>query len=193
MRSQQRRRAARRVRRRRRSRTDGSARSVAAQTARVARAPGLLRFGADRSRRRRRSWPASPSCCPATSGDADGPVSGTVFKVERGPAGEKIAYVRMFSGTVRIRDRLTATDKVTAISVFDERRGRARRVGGGRPDREGLGPRRRPDRRRDRRPAARTPSTTSRRRRWRPSSPRAATRTAAASGSRSPSWPSRTR
>ena len=36
----------------------------------------------------------------------DGPVSGTVFKVERGPAGEKIAYVRMFSGTVRVRDRL---------------------------------------------------------------------------------------
>ena len=43
---------------------------------------------------------------PATEGDADGPVSGTVFKVERGPAGNKIAYVRMFSGTVRIRDRL---------------------------------------------------------------------------------------
>ena len=56
---------------------------------------------------------------PATFGDADGPVSGTVFKVERGPAGEKIAYVRMFSGTVRIRDR-HGEDKVTAISVFDE-------------------------------------------------------------------------
>ncbi len=38
---------------------------------------------------------------PATEGDADGPVSGTVFKVERGLAGEKIAYVRMFSGTIR--------------------------------------------------------------------------------------------
>ena len=43
---------------------------------------------------------------PASEGDADGPVSGTVFKVERGPAGEKIAYVRMFSGSVRVRDRL---------------------------------------------------------------------------------------
>ena len=43
---------------------------------------------------------------PAADGDADGPVSGTVFKVERGPAGEKIAYVRLFSGTVRTRDRL---------------------------------------------------------------------------------------
>ena len=50
-------------------------------------------------------------------------VSGTVFKVERGPAGEKIAYVRMFSGTVRTRDRLRFGGdderKVTAISVFD--------------------------------------------------------------------------
>ncbi|WP_406383713.1 hypothetical protein [Streptomyces sp. NBC_01618] len=43
---------------------------------------------------------------PASSGDAEGPVSGTVFKVERGPGGEKIAYVRMFSGTVRVRDRV---------------------------------------------------------------------------------------
>ena len=60
---------------------------------------------------------------PAAEGDVDGPVSGTVFKVERGAAGEKIAYVRMFSGTVRTRDRLQLSDgnerKVTSISVFD--------------------------------------------------------------------------
>jgi ribosomal protection tetracycline resistance protein len=60
---------------------------------------------------------------PAAGGDADGPVSGTVFKVERGPAGEKIAYVRMFSGTLRLRDRLRFgrgnEGKVTAISVFE--------------------------------------------------------------------------
>ncbi|MFG1876465.1 GTP-binding protein [Sphaerisporangium sp. NPDC049003] len=60
---------------------------------------------------------------PAAEGDAGGPVSGTVFKVERGPAGEKIAYVRMFSGTIRVRDRLRFRQdeegKVTAISVFD--------------------------------------------------------------------------
>ncbi|WP_328862567.1 translation factor GTPase family protein [Streptomyces sp. NBC_00306] len=60
---------------------------------------------------------------PAGEGDRDGPVSGTVFKVERGPAGEKIAYVRMLSGTVRTRDRLPvrsdAEGKVTAIQVFD--------------------------------------------------------------------------
>jgi len=60
---------------------------------------------------------------PAAAGEVDGPVSGAVFKVERGPAGEKIAYVRMFSGTVRTRDRLrfrrNDEGKVTAISVFD--------------------------------------------------------------------------
>jgi len=60
---------------------------------------------------------------PAAEGDADGPVSGTVFKIERDPAGDKIAYVRMFSGTVRIRDLVRLGDdlegKVTAISVFD--------------------------------------------------------------------------
>ncbi len=60
---------------------------------------------------------------PAVEGDVDGPVSGTVFKIERGPSGEKIAYVRMFSGSVRVRDRLRfgkdGEGKVTAISVFD--------------------------------------------------------------------------
>jgi ribosomal protection tetracycline resistance protein len=60
---------------------------------------------------------------PAATGDADGPVSGTVFKIERGTGGEKIAYVRVFSGTVRTRDRLRFgrgdEDKVTAIGVFE--------------------------------------------------------------------------
>ncbi|MEY2452547.1 MAG: ribosomal protection tetracycline resistance protein [Acidimicrobiaceae bacterium] len=56
---------------------------------------------------------------PAVEGDADGPVSGVVFKVDRGPSGERIAYVRMFSGTVQVRDRLDGDRKVTAIRVFD--------------------------------------------------------------------------
>ncbi|MGW5656714.1 GTP-binding protein [Streptomyces humi] len=43
---------------------------------------------------------------PAAGGDPAGPVSGTVFKVERGPAGEQIAYARIFSGTLRVRDRI---------------------------------------------------------------------------------------
>ncbi|MFF4504422.1 GTP-binding protein [Streptomyces sp. NPDC001401] len=65
---------------------------------------------------------------PPADGDPDGPLSGTVFKVERGPAGEKVAYARLFSGTLRIRDRIPFGEvrtegrkegRVTAISVFD--------------------------------------------------------------------------
>jgi ribosomal protection tetracycline resistance protein len=60
---------------------------------------------------------------PNAQGDAEGPVSGAVFKVERGPSGERIAFVRMFGGTLRPRDRLHLRGdedrKVTAISVFD--------------------------------------------------------------------------
>jgi ribosomal protection tetracycline resistance protein len=60
---------------------------------------------------------------PAAGGDVDGPVSGVVFKVERAPAGEKIAYVRMFSGTVRVRDLLRfdrdEEGKVTGVCVFE--------------------------------------------------------------------------
>jgi ribosomal protection tetracycline resistance protein len=61
---------------------------------------------------------------PAAGGDREGEVSGTIFKIERGSAGEKIAYVRMFDGTLRTRDRVESgrkggKAKVTAISVFD--------------------------------------------------------------------------
>jgi ribosomal protection tetracycline resistance protein len=57
-----------------------------------------------------------------TAGDCDqaGPPSGTVFKVERGPAGERIGYVRMFRGTLAVRDKLRDPDRtVTGISVFE--------------------------------------------------------------------------
>ncbi|MER6385592.1 GTP-binding protein [Streptomyces sp. NPDC001127] len=43
---------------------------------------------------------------PTAAGDPAGPLSATVFKVERGPAGEKVAYARIFSGTLRVRDRV---------------------------------------------------------------------------------------
>jgi ribosomal protection tetracycline resistance protein len=78
---------------------------------------------------------------PRAAGAADGPVAGTVFKVERGAAGEKVAYVRMLSGTVRARERVRfgsagpgpaaeggqispaagggQISKVTSIGVFD--------------------------------------------------------------------------
>jgi ribosomal protection tetracycline resistance protein len=59
---------------------------------------------------------------PAGRGDPGGPASGLVFKVERGPAGEKIAFVRMFAGTVRVRDRVPFgaghEGKVTGLQVF---------------------------------------------------------------------------
>ncbi len=56
---------------------------------------------------------------PPAAGDPTGPLSGTVFKVDRGPAGDKIAYARLFSGTLHVRDRPTAdpAQKVTAIDV----------------------------------------------------------------------------
>jgi ribosomal protection tetracycline resistance protein len=64
---------------------------------------------------------------PAAAGDDRGPVSGRVFKVDRGLAGDKVAYARVFSGSIRVRDRVpfwhgdggdAGDGKVTAISVF---------------------------------------------------------------------------
>jgi ribosomal protection tetracycline resistance protein len=69
---------------------------------------------------------------PVADGDAGRPVSGRVFKIERGSAGERTAYARMFSGTITVRDRVrfgqsqsrsqsqsrAHEGKVTAISVF---------------------------------------------------------------------------
>jgi ribosomal protection tetracycline resistance protein len=64
-----------------------------------------------------------PELLPPSAGDPDGRVSGAVFKIERGAGGEKIAYVRMFSGSIHTRDRLSfghgREGKVTAISVFE--------------------------------------------------------------------------
>lgn len=58
---------------------------------------------------------------PAAASNSDGPTSGSIFKIERGTAGEKVAYVRVSSGAIRIRDPLNdGRDKVTAISVFDD-------------------------------------------------------------------------
>ena len=65
---------------------------------------------------------------PAAAGDAEGSVSASVFKVERGATGEKVAYARLFSGTINVRDRVQfrrdgsdgdEEGKVTAIGRFD--------------------------------------------------------------------------
>lgn len=45
--------------------------------------------------------------------------SGTIFKIERGSRGEKIAYLRVFSGTIKARERLEF-GKVTALQVFKQ-------------------------------------------------------------------------
>ena len=60
---------------------------------------------------------------PLAPGDPAGALDATVFKIERGPSGEKVAYVRMRSGTLRTRDRVPFGDghdaRVTALAVFE--------------------------------------------------------------------------
>ncbi len=60
---------------------------------------------------------------PPARGEPHGPARGSVFKVERGPAGERLAYVRMFGGTLHVRDKVGEA-KVTGISVAGEPRDR---------------------------------------------------------------------
>ncbi len=60
---------------------------------------------------------------PVAARDDDAAAAGAVFKVERNPRGEKVAYVRMFSGAVHVRERLHLGEDregtVTALSVFE--------------------------------------------------------------------------
>ena len=60
---------------------------------------------------------------PVANTDTDRPVAGTVFKIERGQAKEKIAYVRLFAGTLQVRDRLpfgkNQEGRITAMSIFE--------------------------------------------------------------------------
>jgi ribosomal protection tetracycline resistance protein len=63
---------------------------------------------------------------PASAGLADEPAAGRVFKIERGSAGEKIAYVRMLAGSIGTRQSLALapdrSGKVTAIKTFEQGR-----------------------------------------------------------------------
>jgi ribosomal protection tetracycline resistance protein len=61
---------------------------------------------------------ALPRLLPGKSNSANA-TSGTIFKIERGPRGEKIAYLRLFSGTIKAREKL-AYGKVTALQVFKQ-------------------------------------------------------------------------
>jgi ribosomal protection tetracycline resistance protein len=56
---------------------------------------------------------------PPASGDPDWPLSASVFKIERGRSGERIAYARVFEGTLRVRERF-GDQKLTALSVFED-------------------------------------------------------------------------
>ena len=59
---------------------------------------------------------------PRGRGACDGSPVGRVFKVERGPSGEKVALVRMTSGILRVRDRVrlpAGEAKVTGLDVYD--------------------------------------------------------------------------
>jgi len=54
-------------------------------------------------------------------GDPDADVSGRAFKIERTPAGERVAFVRLFAGTLRPRQRVRVGGedaKPTTIKVF---------------------------------------------------------------------------
>ena len=68
---------------------------------------------------------AIPRLLPSAPEDATGDASGTVFKIARGSSGEKIAFVAIFSGTLRTRDRVrlgdddSESDTVTAIEIFE--------------------------------------------------------------------------
>jgi ribosomal protection tetracycline resistance protein len=59
---------------------------------------------------------------PASCGDASAAAAGIVFKVERGQAGEKVAYVRMFAGTLHARQQVpygaVGDGRITGLSVL---------------------------------------------------------------------------
>jgi ribosomal protection tetracycline resistance protein len=60
---------------------------------------------------------------PVPEPDPDLPPSGRVFKIERGTAGEKVAYVRVFTGAIGVRQRLDLPDgrvgKVAGVQRFE--------------------------------------------------------------------------
>ncbi|WP_308637322.1 TetM/TetW/TetO/TetS family tetracycline resistance ribosomal protection protein [Paenibacillus silvisoli] len=69
---------------------------------------------------------------PANDPGQDAPLSGIVFKIEQELSGQKVAYVRVFSGTLRVRENVnvlrrmdgvefeTRTNKIKQLHVFVE-------------------------------------------------------------------------
>ena len=148
-----------RARTRSRCRTRASASSSPSQTRAGRRPPGVLRLGGTRHRdrraaRRRRRAPVGRAAAIRTR-----EVSGRVFKIERTASGERVAYVRLFAGTLRPRQRVRVGGgeeaKPTSIKVFAPagapRRDVAHCRARWRRPRARRGPGRRRDRRRRRR------------------------------------------
>lgn len=63
-----------------------------------------------------------PELLPVGAPDPEADPAGLVFKIERGPDREKLAYLLLRQGTVRVRDRLTLgagrPERVTALTLF---------------------------------------------------------------------------
>ncbi|MBS4174877.1 tetracycline resistance ribosomal protection protein [Bacillus sp. FJAT-49736] len=69
---------------------------------------------------------------PADNGHPDAPLSGAVFKIERELSGEKVAYVRVYSGTLNVREYVdlnrklldgkiqSYSDKIKKLQLFSE-------------------------------------------------------------------------
>lgn len=59
---------------------------------------------------------------PRASADAEAEVSGVVFKIDREPSGARVAYIRLFQGQLKVRERARIgcgdAQKITAIEVF---------------------------------------------------------------------------
>ncbi len=59
---------------------------------------------------------------PRAGEDVGGPVSGTVFSIGRGRAGQKLAHTRLVTGTLRVRERVAVghgENTVTGLEVYD--------------------------------------------------------------------------
>ncbi|WP_349956242.1 translation factor GTPase family protein [Rhizobium sp. ZPR3] len=66
---------------------------------------------------------------PSRQPNPGGPVSGTIFKIERGWGGEKLAYLHLASGTIGLRDDIETPNgpaKISSLQLF--RDGRAGKV-----------------------------------------------------------------
>ncbi|HDR7793921.1 TPA: TetM/TetW/TetO/TetS family tetracycline resistance ribosomal protection protein [Bacillus luti] len=68
----------------------------------------------------------TPALLPANNSSPDEELAGVVFKIEREPSGEKIAYVRLFSGSLHIRkyvdiqrnESLPHKEKIKKMCIF---------------------------------------------------------------------------